>query len=122
MTDFYKEMLQKSINRQAKEIVSEGATEHDRYGHLLDAFNGRDLEQEERDRKNAMISNLAESGKAVREQREREAKESQRMIENALWNARNADRKAADDYMNKYKERLDKAKETIQKRQDKYFK
>lgn len=43
MSDFYNELLQRSIDRQAREIVSNGATEQDRYGHLLDSVKGRDL-------------------------------------------------------------------------------
>ena len=67
-------MLQKSIDRQAKEIISEGATEKERYGHLLDSVKGRDLEQEEKDRRQEVISRIhsnAEAGRARREKKRR---------------------------------------------------
>ena len=41
MSDLYNELLQKSIDRQAKKIISNGDT------HLLDSVKGRNLEQEE---------------------------------------------------------------------------
>ena len=41
MSDLYNELLQKSIDREAKKIISKGATAEDRYGHLLDSVKGR---------------------------------------------------------------------------------
>lgn len=122
MTDLYNEMLQKSIERQAKEIVSEGATAQDRYGHLLDNFKDRDLVQEEAaDKINTLISKLADSNKAMREERERASKEASRKIKNSLWDARNKDRKTADDFVIKHKKYLDKAEETMKRERNKTY-
>lgn len=121
MIDLYNEMLQKSIERQAKKIVSEGAMAQDRYGHLLDAFKDRDLAQEEADKINARISKLADSNKTMREERERASKEASRKIKNSLWDARDKDRKAADDFMNKHKRLLDKGRETVKREQNKTY-
>lgn len=62
MSDFLKKMLQNGIDREAKKIVAGGATEEDRYGHLLDSVKNRDLNQEEKDRYNEKISQLRQSG------------------------------------------------------------
>ena len=69
MSDFYKEMLQKSIERQAKDIVETGATENDRYGNLLDSVKGRDLEQEEASKRQKMIDNVQHNSESLRQQR-----------------------------------------------------
>lgn len=63
MSDLYNELLQKSIDRQAKQIISSGATAEDRYGHFLDSVKGRNLEQEDADIRNAMISRIADNSK-----------------------------------------------------------
>lgn len=58
MTDYLHEMLQKSIDREAKKIVSSGATEEDRYGHLLDSVKGRDIDKEEADSYHERLANI----------------------------------------------------------------
>ena len=121
MSDFYKEMLQKSIERQAREITSKGATEHDRYGHLLDAFNGRDLEQEEADRRQEIISRIHNNAEAGRVKREKEAKETREKLQRIVRNVEDRDRRNADAFVDKYKAQLDKAHETIKKEQSKYY-
>ena len=72
MSDFYKEMLQKSIERQAKDIIETGATESDRYGNLLDSVKNRDLDLEEATRRQQMLENIQHNNELSRQQRENE--------------------------------------------------
>ena len=122
MSDLYNELLQKSIDRQAKKIISSGATEQDRYGHLLDSVRGRNLKQEEADRRNAMISRIADNGKAMREQRERESKKDSRELSRIINDVRTRDKREAQDFLSRNKKYLGKAEETIRReREKKYF-
>lgn len=121
MSDLYNELLQKSIDRQAKKIISNGATEQDRYGHLLDSVKGRDLKQEEADRRNAMISRIADNGKAMREQRERESKEHSNELRKIMNDVRTRDRREAEDFLDRNKKYLGKAEESIRREQDKMY-
>lgn len=121
MSDLYNELLQKSIDRQAKKIISNGATAEDRYGHLLDSVKGRDLKQEEIDRRNAMISRIADNGKAMREQRERESKEDSRELSRIINDVRTRDKREAQDFLDRNKKYLDKAEESIRREQNKKY-
>lgn len=122
MSDLYNEMLQKSIDRQAKKITANGATAEDRYGHFLDSVKGRNLEQEEEDRKNAMISRVADSITTMRERRGRESQEHSKMLNRRINDVKERDRQEVDDYLDRNKRYLDKAKERMKKeRSNTYF-
>lgn len=121
MTDLYNEMLQKSIDKQAKKILEKGATEQERYGHLLDSVKGRNLEQEEIDRRQEIISRIHSNAEAGRTRREKEANESKRKLQSIVRDVERQDRKNADAFLEKYKDRLDKAHEKIRKEQSKYY-
>ena len=121
MSDLYNELLQKSIDRQAKKIISNGATEKDRYGNLLDSVRDRDLRKEEEDRRNAMISRIADSNKAMTEQRERESKEDSRELSRIINDVRTRDRREAQDFLDRNRKYLGKAEETIRRERDKKY-
>ena len=121
MSDLYNELLQKSIDRQAKKIMSGGATAEDRYGHFLDSVKGRDLKQEEIDRRNAMISRIADNGKAIADQRERESREYSEKLRRIINDVGTRDRREANDFLNRNKRYLDKAEETIRRERDKNY-
>lgn len=123
--DLYMKMLQKSIDKQAKNIISEGATEKERYGNLLESINGRDLEQEEKDRVDGIISRIhsnTEAGRIRREKEDEDAKRRlQRIVNRAKDNVENGDRRNANAFMDKYKTQLDKAHEKIKQEQNKRY-
>ena len=121
MLDLYNELLQKSIDREAKKILSGGATAEDRYGHLLDSVKDRNLKQEEKDRKNAMISRIADNNKAMREQRERESKEDSQVLNRIINDVRTRERREANDFLNRNKRYLDKAEETMRRERNKNY-
>ena len=121
MSDLYNELLQKSIDREAKKIVSNGATAEDRYCHFLDSVKDRNLEQEEENRRNAMISRIVDSGKAMREQRERESKEYSEELNRIINDVRTRDRREANDFLNRNKRYLDKAEEAIRREREKTY-
>ena len=121
MSDLYNELLQKSIDRQAKKIMSGGATAEDRYGHFLDSVKGRNLEQEEADRRDAMISRIADNNNAMREQRERESKEDSAELRRIMNDVRTRDRKEADDFLSRNKRYLDKAEESMRRERNKTY-
>lgn len=118
MSDLYNELLKKSIDREAKKIISAGATEQDRYGHLLDSVKGRNLEQEEIERKNAMISNVANSTKDMVEKRDLRAD----IRRNEVRNQRNIQEAESRDRINniigKY---VPRAKATIDRERNKTY-
>ena len=121
MLDLYNELLQKSIDRQAKKIISGGATAEDRYGHFLDSVKDRNLEQEEKDRRNAMISRIADNSKAMKEQRERESKEFSEQLNRIINDVGTRDRREANDFLNRNKRYLGKAEETMRKERSKMY-
>ena len=121
MSDLYNELLQKSIDRQAKKIISNGATAEDRYGRLLDSVRGRDLKQEEADRRNAMISRIADNNKAIADQRERESTEHSEKLSRIINDVRMRDRREAQEFLDRNKKYLDKAEESIRMEQDKMY-
>ena len=111
----------KSIDRQAKEIISNGATAEDRYGHFLDSVKDRNLEQEEEDRRNAMISRIADNNKAMREQRGRESKEDSQVLNRIINDVRTRERRETNDFFNRNKRYLDKAEETVRRERSKTY-
>lgn len=121
MSDFYKEMLQKSIDRQAKEIVDRGATEQDRYGNLLDSVRGRDLEQERIDKHQNIISNIRKNAEENRKQREKEERENSKSLECRVAEIQNRQRREADDFLAKHGDRLKKAEENIRRERNKTY-
>lgn len=121
MSDFLNKMLQNSIDREAKKIVAGGATEEDRYGHLLDSVKNRDLNQEEIDRHNDKISQLRQSGNDKAKQRERENKEHTVNLNRIINDVESRDRREADEFLTKHKKYLDKAEETIHRERSKTY-
>ena len=121
MSDLYNELLQKSIDREAKKIMSGGATAEDRYGHFLDSVKDRNLEQEEADRRSAMISRITDNNKAMREQRERESKEDSADLRRIMNDVREREKKEADDFVRRNKGYLDKARETMRRERNKTY-
>lgn len=121
MSDFYKEMLQKSIERQAKDIVNTGATESDRYGNLLNSVKGRDLEQEEKDQLNSHIANVqknAELRKARQEAEEKEASATMRRIRNDAIRREAEENKA---FITRHEDAIKRGKESLRKQDKSYF-
>ena len=125
MTDFYNEMLQKSIDRQAREITAKGITEQDRYGNLLNTVKGRDLKQEETDRKNAMVSNLANSIAVMREKRTQESREHseglQRIMNDVKTREMTREKRQLDDFLSRNKDYLEKGREAVRRQQSKMY-
>lgn len=122
MSDFFKEMLQNSMDREAKRMASNGGvTEGDRYGHLLDSVKNRDLNQEEIDRHNNKISQLRQSGNDKAKQRERENKEHTVNLNRIINEVESRDRRETDEFLTKHKKYLDKAQKTIHREQNKTY-
>ena len=121
MSDFYKEMLQKSIERQAKDIVNTGATESDRYGNLLDGVNGRDLEQEEKDRLNSRVVDLQQDNERIRAEREAETKETSATMRRIRNDAIRREANEEKAFVTKYKDAIEKGKESLRKQDKSYF-
>ena len=121
MSDLYNELLQKSIDRQAKKIMSSGATAEDRYGHFLDSVKGRNLEQEEEDRRDAMISRIADNIGAMKEQRERESKEYSDELNRIINDVRTRDKREAEDLLSRNKKYLGMAEKSIRRERDKTY-
>lgn len=121
MSDLYNELLQKSVERETKKIMSGGATVEDRYGHFLDSVKDRNLEQEEEDRRNAMISRIADNNKAIADQRERESREYSEKLRRIINDVGTRERRETDDFLNRNKRYLDKAEETIRRERDKTY-
>lgn len=121
MSDFLNKMLQDSIDREAKKIVADGATEQDRYGHLLDSVKGRDLQREESERKKSMISNLNNNRNAMKEEIDRENKEQSRKLNRIIMDVSTRESKQANEFLTKNKRYLDKAKETISRERNKTY-
>lgn len=121
MSDFYKEMLQKSIERQAKDIVNTGATESDRYGNLLNSVKGRDLEQEEKDRLNSRVVDLQQANERIRAEREAETKETSATMRRIRNDAIRREANEEKAFVTKYKDAIEKGKESLRKQDKSYF-
>lgn len=126
MSDLYNELLKKSIDREAEKIVANGgATEQDRYGHLLDGFKGRDVIQEETDKYYDKVSQVLNKSKSDRIQREIEETESIRNLHRIVSNIESRERREADAFIDSFIDRnkkyLDKAKETIRRERNKSY-
>lgn len=121
MSDFYKEMLQKSIERQAKDIVETGATENDRYGNLLDSVKCRDLEQEEASKRQKMIDNVQHNSESLRQQRKNDNETSSNNLKHIVGNIQRREIQEKNDFLTKHSDRLKKAEETIRKERNKSY-
>lgn len=121
MSDFLNEMLQKSIERQAKNIVSTGATESDRYGDLLNSVKGRNLEQEEKDRLNSRVTELQQANERIRAEREAEAKETSATMRRIRNDAIRREANEEKAFVTKYKDAIEKGKESLRKQDKSYF-
>lgn len=121
MTDFYNELLKKSIDRQASELISGGATEQDRYGHLLDPVKGRNLEQEEDDRRQETLARVQRGREEKRIQRESESLEHSKNLQRTIMDVSNREWREANEFLDRNKKYLDKAKETIKREQNKTY-
>ena len=121
MSDFLNEMLQKSIERQAKNIVSTGATESDRYGDLLNSVKGRDLEQEEKDRLNSRVVDLQQANERIRAEREVEAKETSATMRRIRNDAIRREANEEKAFVTRYKDAIEKGKESLRKQDKSYF-
>lgn len=117
MSDFYDDMLKKSIERQAKDIMSAGATENDRYGNLLDSVKDRDLEQEETDRKYNIISNVQRNTELNRRNREIENSKASGTLKNIMSNVQRRELQEKNEIKNKYADRLKRAEENLRREQ-----
>ena len=121
MSDFYKEMLQKSIERQAKDIVETGATENDRYGNLLDSVKGRDLEQEEASKRQKMIDNVQHNSESLRQQRKNDNETSSNNLKHIVGNIQRREEQEKNDFLATHSEKMKKAEETIRKERNKSY-
>lgn len=68
-----------------------------------------------------MVQNIHESGENRRIKEEQEKNEMSNVIKRALVNAEYDDRKASDDYLNRYKGFLDKDREAVKREQSKTY-
>lgn len=121
MSDFYKEMLQKSINRQAKNISENGATENDRYGNLLDSFKGRNLELEEATKRQDMIDSIQHNSETLRQQRKNENETASNNIKHIVGNIQRKEEQEKNGFLTRNSDRLKKAEETIRKERNKSY-
>lgn len=122
MADLLNDLLKKSMEREAKKMAANGGvTEKDRYGNLLDSVKNRDIDKEQLDNiyeKAARIRKNAEDSKA---ERELEREEARRNLNRILLDVNTRDKREADAFVSRNKERLDRAKATIKKEQDKLY-
>jgi F0F1-type ATP synthase membrane subunit b/b' len=122
MADLLNDLLKKSMEREAKKMAANGGvTEKDRYGNLLDSVKNRDIDKEQLDNiyeKAARIRKNAENSKA---ERELEREEARRNLNRILMDVNTRDKREADAFISRNKERLDRAKATIKKEQDKLY-
>lgn len=121
MSDFLNELLKNSVEREAKKIASTGATEQDRYGHLLDSVKGRDIAQEEADKYHGNVSQVLNTAKNNRLKREKENAENARNLQRIVSDVENRERREADAFVDRNKKYLDKAKETISRERNKSY-
>jgi F0F1-type ATP synthase membrane subunit b/b' len=122
MADLLNDLLKKSMEREAKKMAANGGvTEKDRYGNLLDSVKNRDIDKEQLDNiyeKAARIRKNTEDSKA---ERELEREEARRNLNRILLDVNTRDKREADAFISRNKERLDRAKATIKKEQDKLY-
>ena len=122
MTDFLNKMLKNSIDREAKKIASNGGdTEQDRYGSLLDSVKGRDIDKETLDNRYDKISQLKQSSDSMKVEKEREHREHSRNLQRIVSDVNSRERREADEFINRNKKYLDKAKETISRERNKSY-
>lgn len=121
MSDFYNEMLQKSIDRQAKNIAENGATENDRYGNLLDSVKGRNLELEEATKRQNMIDNVQHNNEALRQQHKNDKETASNNLKHIVGNIQRREEQEKNDFLAKHSDRLKKAEETIRKERNKSY-
>lgn len=122
MADLLTELLKNSMEREAKKMASSGGvTEKDRYGTFLDSVKGRNLEQEENDRRQEMLSRMHRNTEESRIQREKESAEAKRNLQMRVTDIENRERREANEFISKNKAYLDKAQETIRKEQSKTY-
>lgn len=117
MKDLYNELLQKSIDRQAKEIISTGSTQQAKYGNLLSATNGRDIQQE----RESMISSLERGTSIMKKQRDNESREHSIKLQRILNDVRTREKRQAEEYLSEHREYLDRGKEVVQREQSKSY-
>ena len=122
MSDFLNELLKNSVEREAKKIANNGgATEQDRYGHLLDSVKGKDIAQEENDKYYDKVSQVLNTAKNDRLKREREDAEKSRNLQRIVSDVENRERREADAFVDRNKKYLDKAKESISRERNKSY-
>lgn len=81
----------------------------------------KERERQQSQEHEKMWQDIHENGKRRRIEEEQNKKEMSSVINRALVNASNADRKAADDFLTKHKKYLDKAQETIHRERTKTY-
>lgn len=122
MSDLLNELLKNSMEREAKKIASDGgATEQDRYGHLLDSVKGRDIAQEETDKYYGNVSQVLNTAKNTRLKREKTDAENTRNLQRIVSDVESRERREADAFVDRNKKYLDKAKETISRERNKSY-
>lgn len=122
MSDLLNELLKNSMEREAKKIASDGgATEQDRYGHLLDSVKGRDIAQEETDKYYGNVSQVLNTAKNNRLKREKTDAENARNLQRIVSDVESRERREADAFVDRNKKYLDKAKETISRGRNKSY-
>lgn len=122
MTDLLNELLKNSMEREAKKIANNGgATEQDRYGHLLDSFKGRDISQEETDKYFDNVSQVLNTAKNDRLKREKKKAENVRKLQRIVSDVESREQREADAFIDRNKKYLDRAKETISREQNKSY-
>lgn len=121
MSDILNELLKQSVEREAKKIASSGATEKDRYGHLLDNVRDRNIAQEEIDKYNDRIVRVLNKTKNDRLERDKKDAENARKINRLVIDVENREQRKYNDFLNKHKTALDKGRETIRKEQNKNY-
>ncbi|MBD5511776.1 MAG: hypothetical protein HDR08_11080 [Lachnospiraceae bacterium] len=100
MADLLNELLKNSMEREAKRLASNGGvTERDRYGTLLDSVKGRNLEKEESDKRQEILSHIHSNAEESRMQREKEFAESKRNLQRIVNDVVNRERREANEFI-----------------------
>lgn len=121
MSDLLNKLLKQSMEREAKKIASSGATEKDRYGHLLDNVRDRNIAQEEIDKYNDRVSRVLNNAKNDRLERDKKDAENARKINRLVRDVEIREQRKYNDFLNKHKTALDKGRETIKREQNKNY-